>query len=286
MRICKPAPTYESYSLPNCWPGPVHLRRWPAPLPDESAAWSTDTCALACTLIEVSANRCGRDTSLTSQQDARRARSVHCSSPCSRLPALAHSGRHQHQSPGEYFNSRPASVTLTQLLPPDATERDRILAHWYSEYLLLAVIAAAQARQFAGVSGHRCRFLLDNLHAWSRTILQPAHSETLGATGISCAVTDTHLPAAPDGEQILRSFGTWWLHTLTGYRSGDGPALPGGDPANRRRTTVGSLSAGIGSSADHYPGFVACYHYSLTRRGSSVRRGSSLIYPIEAHPYG
>jgi hypothetical protein len=38
--------------------------------------------------------------------------------------------------------------------------------------------------------------------------------ETLGAGDIACAAAGTDLPAVPDGEQILRSTGTWWLHTL------------------------------------------------------------------------
>ena len=55
--------------------------------------------------------------------------------------------------------------------------------------------------------------LLDDLRVWSQSILPAARLETLGTGDIACAVTSTHLPPAPDGEQILRSAGTWWLHT-------------------------------------------------------------------------
>jgi hypothetical protein len=116
-------------------------------------------------------------------------------------------------APGAYFNGGPARLTLTQIVPPDATERDRICAGWYSEYLLLTVIAAAQARRLAGSPGPPLLVLLDDLHAWSPSILPAARLETLGAGDIACALAGTYLPPAPDGEQMLRSTGTWWLHT-------------------------------------------------------------------------
>lgn len=114
-----------------------------------------------------------------------------------------------------YFNGQPAPLTLTHLLPPDPTERDQVLASWYGEYLLLAVIAAAHTRVFASVSGPPLLVLLDGLRAWWHGTALPVELAGLGSTGISCAATDTHLPPAPDGKEILQSFGTWWLHTLT-----------------------------------------------------------------------
>jgi len=56
--------------------------------------------------------------------------------------------------------------------------------------------------------------LLDDLRAWWHGSLRPAHLRILGGAGMCCAATDTHLPGAPDGDEILQSFATWWLHTL------------------------------------------------------------------------
>jgi hypothetical protein len=48
---------------------------------------------------------------------------------------------------------------------------------------------------------------------WDSTLLGPQLPD-LGAVGIACAATGTHLPPPPDNHQILQAFGTWWIYAL------------------------------------------------------------------------
>jgi hypothetical protein len=187
----------------------VKLAQAQAPIEGQSAA-TGETCALACTQLAAGVARWEAGP-LAAQQETRDSIRA-LLQPLFEAPGFK--GLWQAPTaPSAYFNGAPAPLTLTQIVPPDATERDRIFARWYSEYLLLTVIAAAQARRFAGGTGPPLLVLLDDLRGWSQSILPAARLETLGAGDIACAVVGTHLPAAPDGEQILRSTGTWWLHT-------------------------------------------------------------------------
>lgn len=120
----------------------------------------------------------------------------------------------RHHRTRQLLQRAASSLILTHLLPADSTDRDRVLGRWYAEYLFLNLVAAAHARRFASHPSPPILLLLDELRAWWQGPLRPDHLHILGATGICCAATDTHLPVAPDGDQVLQDFNTWWLHTL------------------------------------------------------------------------
>ncbi len=135
-------------------------------------------------------------------------------------PILAHPGlitlwQSADTAPATYFNRRPAPLTLTHLLPPTPTGTDATLAGWYGEYLLLCLVAAAQARRYDDHPAPPMLVLLDDLASWWDSGLLAPYLPLLGQAGISCAVSGTHLPPPPDTGQVLDTFGTWWVHTLT-----------------------------------------------------------------------
>ncbi len=117
-------------------------------------------------------------------------------------------------APSSYFNRNTSPITFTHLLPSNAGDRDRVLAQWYAEYLLLTIIAAGQARPYSPMAAPPLLVVLDNLPAWWDSTLLGPHLPDLGAVGIACAATGTHLPPPPDSHQILQAFGTWWIYAL------------------------------------------------------------------------
>lgn len=121
---------------------------------------------------------------------------------------------HATTAPAHYFNTQPATLLLTNLLAPDPTPRDRVLAGWYADYLFFNLVAAAHARQLSNSAIPPMLLLLDDLRAWWQGPLHLDHLTALGTTGICCAATDAELPGSPDGDQILQGFNTWWLYTL------------------------------------------------------------------------
>jgi hypothetical protein len=197
-------------------------------------ATARQTYTTACAALAAALSRWTGNT-LTQQQTAR-------DSLCNLLQPLWDAPGFQAlwqgtTAPGHYFNTQQAALTLTHLLPADATGRDRVLARWYAEYLVLNLVAAAQARAFAGAPSPPILLLLDDLRAWWHGPLRPTHLRVLGTAGICCAATDTRLPGAPDGDEILQNFATWWLHTLA--------------PADQART--GPYLAAIQSHAGDLP---------------------------------
>jgi hypothetical protein len=134
-------------------------------------------------------------------------------------PILAHPGlitlwQSADTAPAAYFNGRPAALTLTHLLPPTPTGTDSTLAGWYGEYLLLCLVAAAQARRYGDTPAPALLVLLDDLAGWWDSGLPAPYLSVLGQAGISCAATGTSLPPPPDAGEVLDAFGTWWIHSL------------------------------------------------------------------------